>query len=72
MFILLCSQHSFLSIELLTTSLILISFFFLLVALSLKSYARGVSINYCIVLYCSSGLMPAVRRPIDTNPGLLF
>ena len=51
MFILLCSPHSFLLIELLTTSLILISFFFFLVALSLKSPTRGVSINYCIVLY---------------------
>ena len=52
MFILLCSPHSFLLIELLTTSLILISFFFL-VALSLKSPTRGVSLNYCIVLYCT-------------------
>ena len=51
MFILLCSPHSFLLIVLLTTSLILIRFFFL-VALSLKSPTRGVSINYCIVLYC--------------------
>ena len=50
MFILLCSPHSFLLIELLTPSLILISAFFLfffLVALSLKSPTRGVSINYC-------------------------
>ena len=54
MFILLCSPHSFFLIELLTTSLILIRFFlfFFLVALSLKSPTRGVSINYCIVLYC--------------------
>ena len=52
MFILLCSLHSFFLIELLTTSLILISFFFFLVALSLKSPTREVSINYCIVLYC--------------------
>ena len=52
MFILLCSPHSFVLIELLTTSLILISFFFFLVALSLKSPTRGVLINYCIVLYC--------------------
>ena len=54
MFILLCSPHSFLLIELLTPSLILISVFFL-VALSLKSPTRGMSINYCIVLllYCN-------------------
>ena len=51
MFILLCSPHSFLVMELLTTSLILISSFFF-VALSLKSPTRGVSINYRIVLYC--------------------
>ena len=50
MFILLCSPHSFLLIELLTTSLILISFFFFSRIVTEKPHQGSVNkLLYCIV-----------------------
>ena len=51
MFILLCSPHSFLLIELLTTSLILISFFFFSRIVTEKPHQGSVNkLLHCIVL----------------------
>ena len=51
MFILLCSPHSFLLIELLTTSLILISFFFSRIVTEKPHQGSVNKLLYCIVLY---------------------
>ena len=59
MFILLCSLHSLLLIELLTTSLILISFFFIL------CFFSRITINYCIVMHKKLLLkMHIIRRQV--------
>ena len=50
MFILLCSPHSFLLIELLTTSLILISFFFSRIVTEKPHQGSVNKLLYCIVL----------------------
>ena len=49
---LLCSPHSFLLIELLTTSLILISFFFSRIVTEKLHQGSVNKLLYCIVLYC--------------------
>ena len=68
MFILLCSPHSFLLIEWLTTSLILIIIIIFLVALSMKKPHQG-SVNK--LLYCNElirySYLPQLPQDQDSN-----
>ena len=66
MFILLCSPHSFFLIELLTTSLILISFFFFSRIVTEKPHQGSVNkLLYCIVLYMMQ-ILAHLSRFADT------